>query len=411
MAFVDLTDWLDDFGRPGTVWYVKRLSGNDTLANGTHQAGPYIPKELLFSVFPSLNRPADENPDVRFDAYIDSHADHRKIRAVWYNNKLRGGTRNEARLTNFGGSASAVLDPESTGALTIFAFVNSEAGEAQECHIWVCRSATEEDLIEERIGVVEPGNVIMWSAEKGVIRDLFTPLQRLRTDCRLEPSELPPAWRITFPSGEEIIRKAVELRRDSSLDPDERLVRRRKCEYEIFLSVEEAIELPAIQSGFSNIDDFVAKAQSILQRRKSRSGRSLELHAREILIEEGLKAGTDFDYQATSETGKSPDFLFPSAAAYSDNSFPTARLRMLAVKTTFRDRWRQILEEADRIAVKHLLTMQEGVSVGQFQQISEAGIRLVVPAGLHSAYPIGVRNELLSFEDFLGEIRLIQQAW
>jgi hypothetical protein len=51
---------------------------------------------------PSMNNPEAENPDKWFDLYIDSHGgDARQIRAVWYNNKIRGkGTRNETRVTN-----------------------------------------------------------------------------------------------------------------------------------------------------------------------------------------------------------------------------------------------------------------------------------------------------------------------
>jgi hypothetical protein len=58
---------------------------------------------------------------------------------------------------------------------------------------------------------------------------------------------------------------------------------------------------------------------------------------------------------------------------------------MLAAKTTCKDRWRQILNEADRIPAKHLLTLQEGVSEGQFREMNDAGVRLVVPRALHDA--------------------------
>ena len=111
MAVADLGDWLSEWLEDGGVWYLKRLSGNDTLANESHQAGPYIPKDILFELFPDLDRPDQKNPDVWLDAYIDSHSDHRHVRAIWYNNKLHGGTRNETRLTNWGGGASALLDP------------------------------------------------------------------------------------------------------------------------------------------------------------------------------------------------------------------------------------------------------------------------------------------------------------
>lgn len=255
MAVVDFLDWMEDFSRPDVLWYVKRLSANDTLATKAHQAGPYVPKDILFSIFPAINRPDAENPDVRFDLYIDSHADHRRVRAVWYNNRLRGGTRNEARLTGFGGQSSALLDPDSTGALTIFAFVLDTQGAAHECHVWVCGSAPEEDRAEERLGPVEPGKVLIWSPSHGIAPNLFAPRPTVRQSCRLSEAEIPSAWLESFPTGADIIRKAVELRPLSNLDPDERLIRRRECEFEVFLSVEEAVELPIIRRGFESIDE------------------------------------------------------------------------------------------------------------------------------------------------------------
>jgi hypothetical protein len=406
MAVVDFTDWMSDFTRPDVVWYVKRLAANDTLASKAHQAGPYIARDFLFKVFPSLDQPAPaDNLDAWFDLYVDSHADHRRVRVVWYNNRLRGGTRNETRLTNFGGQASALLDPDSTGALTIFAFVKVPGADAAECHVWVCRTEVEEELAEDRVGPVEPGRYLVWTPAHGIAPATALPAARL--SCRLEAAEIPPAWLTAFPSGAEIIRKAIELRADTGLDPDERLLRRRDCEFEIFLSVEEAVEMPAIRAGFDSIEAFVARAQTILQRRKARSGRSLELHTHAIFVEEGLAENVQFAHGVDSEPGRRPDFLFPSQDLYRDPAFPAARLRMLAVKTTVRDRWRQILNEAGRIPVKHLLTLQEGVSAGQFQEMKESGVRLVVPAGLVKSYPEEIRPDLITLESFIGDVRLL----
>ena len=403
MALADVTDWMAEFGRPGHVWYAKRLSANDTQQNGSHQAGPYIPKEFLFDLFPLLNRPNEVNPRVTFDLYIDSHADHRKITAIWYNHK----TRNESRLTGFGGQQSAFLDPYSTGALVVFAFVLNDAGTVAECHAWICGHETEEDLFEERLGPVEPKSYVIWTPGTIPSRDLFGTPAELRDTCHLSEKEMPHSWLLKFPTGEEIIRKTLELRPPLAMNADVRLLKRRQCEYEIFLSVEQSTYLPRIREGFDGIDSFISLAQTILQSRKSRSGHSLELHAREIMTEEGLRAGQDFVYHPTIEGSKRPDFLFPSVAAYEDKSFPANRLRILAAKTTCKDRWRQVINEADRIPEKHLLTLQEGVSEAQFREMREAGIRLVAPAGLHSAYPEAVRPHLLTFESFIGETRLL----
>lgn len=404
-ALSDLTAWMDEHTGPHIVWYVKRLSGNDTLATGSHQAGPYIPKEFLFEIFPSLNRPDEENPDKRFELRTDSHPDVREVRAVWYNNKLRGGTRNEARLTNFGGSRSALLDPESTGSIAIFAFHRGTDGEASVCHVWVCDNAVEEDVVEDRIGPVEPGHSVIWSVDESESSTTIPPPSR--ASCWLSVDEIPTRWLDQFPTAAEIISLTIDRCAAHDLNVDARLLKRRNCEYEIFRSVEEAVELPLIQAGFYTIEEFVARAQSILQRRKARSGRSLELHTREIFLEENLREGEDFQHQGESERGHRPDFLFPSAAAYKNREFPDAWLRMLAVKTTCKDRWRQILNEAHRIERKHLLTLQEGVSENQFKEMSEAQVQLVVPAPLIASYPEAVRPHLQTLESFIGDVRLL----
>lgn len=407
MAISDLSDWLGEFCAPGVALCVKRLSGNDTLANGAHQAGPYIPKDFLFRIFPAINRADEKNPEHWFELAVDSHMDVRQVRAVYYNSKRyerKPNGRDETRLTNFGGGASALLDAESTGALTIFAFPLDENGAAIRCHVWVCRHATEEDIAEERFGPVEPGRLVIWSPERP---GLFPPFAAGSARCWLEAAEIPPAWLARFPTGAEIVRKTVQLRPERGASPDKRLLRRRECEFEIFRSVEEAIELPAIRAGFTTLDDFISRAQTVLQRRKARSGRSLELHAREILIEERFREGADFEHGPQSEPGKRPDFLFPSQAAYRDPDFPAARLRMLATKTTCRDRWRQVLNEADRIPVKHLLTLQEGVSEAQFREMTHANVQLVVPEPLIVKFPARIRTDILTLESFLADLRLL----
>lgn len=405
---MELGDWLSEYSGPNYTWYVKRLSGNDTLANKTHQAGPYIPKELLFEVLPGLGRIDVGNPDLWFDVYIDSHADARQIRAVYYNSKRhkkQPNGRDETRLTNWGGGESALLDPESTGALTIFAF-SVGPNVTPECHVWVCRHETEEELIEDRIGPIEPGKSIVQPVGGTIQASLFE--TTVRASCWLTPDEIPTAWLTKFPSGVEIIAKAAELQSHGNLMPDLRLMKRRACEYEIFRSVEEAVEMSLIKAGFTNIDGFISRAQTILQRRKSRAGRSLELHAREIFMEEKLVEGTDFSHQPESESGKSPDFLFPSEAAYKDTNFPSEKLRMLAVKTTMKDRWRQILNEANRVEHKHLLTLQEGISETQFREMIDAKVTLVVPKPIIEKFPESVQPHLQTLESFIGDMRLLR---
>lgn len=400
---IAIDDWIVGTATVDHVWFVKRLSGNDTHANGAHQAGPYIPKQLLFELFPDLNISEVLNPKVHFNLYIDSHTLRREVVATWYNNTYHGGTRNETRITNLGGKSSALLDPESTGSLTIFAF-EANSGDCT-CHVWVCRNAAEEDQFDDLIGPIEPGSGKVLRPSGDLMGERFQSLVSQQTrDCTIA-DEILPEWLVEFPSGREIVRKTVELRPLRGCNADERLLRRRDCEFELFQSLEGIIELPVIQLGFSSIHDFVRRALTVLQRRKARSGRSLELHFREILLEEGFLENADFSYQPTTEHSSVPDFIFPSSTQYHNTGFPQNRLRMLATKTTCKDRWRQILTEANRIPTKHLLTLQEGVSERQFEEMQREHVVLVVPAGLHNKFKAEIRQHLLSIEQFLTVIR------
>lgn len=415
---MDLTEWIETWGVPGTVWFAKRLSANDTLANEAHQAGPYIPKKFLFQYFPSINTTKVQNPDVTFDLYVDSHADYRKVRAVYYNNKYfrdpkgdpekeKKKKRDEARITRFGGGKSALLDPESTGALAVFVFVLDSDRRATECHVWVCDTRIEEDLFESDLGPVEPGQFVVW--EPGTVLGLTSYVTApAPVSCRLIASAIPAAWLKKMPTGEEIVKKTREIRPDSGLPVDKRLLRRRDCEFEVFKSIEEAFYHPHITAGFKKLDEFLSLAQTILQSRKSRSGKSLEFHVRDIFKEERLESGVHFTHQATTEGKKNPDFIFPSERAYKDSKFPAANLRMLATKTTLKDRWRQIESEADRIGTKHLLTLQEGVSKHQFEEMCAAKVKLVVPEGLHDSYHDDIKPHLMTLESFIAEVRLLK---
>ncbi|CAI6330788.1 EcoRII-C domain-containing protein [Escherichia coli] len=70
----------------------------------------------------------------------------------------------------------------------------------------------------------------------------------------------------------------------------------------------------------------------------------LELHLEHLFIEHGLRR---CDAGHHRKLIKNPISLFPFRRAYHDTEFPVENLRMLAVKTTCKDRWRQILNEAD----------------------------------------------------------------
>jgi EcoRII C terminal len=215
-------------------------------------------------------------------------------------------------------------------------------------------------------------------------------------------SELPRAWRKQFPHGQELTDEAAK-RAGSNTQVDRRLVTRYRCEFSLFKVVEEAHTLPLVRDGFKNVDQFLAVAQATAQRRKARAGRALELQLKKIFDEEHVQ----YSFHAPTEMGRIPDFVFPSIARY--DAAPKAGskdLRILAVKTTLKDRWRQVLDEAAKVPQKHLLTIAEGVSINQYKQMVEGGIKLVIPAENHRKFPKEIRPDLLKLAGF---IQLLKQ--
>ena len=398
---LSIESWLDRNNTTHVRWLLKRLSANDTQQTGGHQAGFYIPRKVLFRVLPDLDRPEQLNPKVMLDLHLDSHGRRLSPVATWYNNKLHGGTRNETRITSLGGRASPLLDAKNTGSLILMAFVPSTWATC-EVHLWICRNAEEELCVEDRWGPVDPGQIVSFGV--GQLLSVTTELN----GSSLPVGEIPPGWFEQFPSPREVFDRALALA--SSYEKavvDSRLVDRRKLEYSLFSKVEETVELPLLMDLVNNrgsMEQFLNKAKSIVNRRKARSGLSLEWHVKHILLEEGLAEFRNFEYQPTVDNSARPDFIFPSAAAYMDPDFPSGSLRMLAVKTTCKDRWRQVLKEANRIRDKHLLTFQEGISNDQLQAMQAAGVRLVVPKPLHK-YFRRFDHELLTLEDFIRDVQ------
>lgn len=375
---------------------IKRLSANDTGATQAHQAGPYIPKEIAFALCPSL-RIGTSNPDQFYDCDVVSHSVTRCNRLVWYNNA----SRDECRITNWAikGKKNSVIRISQTGGILVLVFAAGDLLGIEHGWAWFCEAEADEDIVESRFGTIEPG--AFFFKHKGAIATLKSKASKTNP-CDLTVEKLPTNWLTWFPDALEILHKTIELMPANARAPDERLLSRRDCEYLIFKSVEQVHVLPKISKGFTSVDAFVDLANAVTNRRKARSGRSFELHLKQIFDESDLK----YSHGAQTEGKKTPDFLFPSAGCYHDSSYPTEKLKMLGVKTTCKDRWRQVISEADRLPVKHLATLQEGVSEPQFDEMERAGIVLVVPRSLHGTYPKPVRPKLLSLERFIEEARI-----
>ena len=194
-------------------------------------------------------------------------------------------------------------------------------------------------------------------------------------------------------------------------DPDAALIAWLGREKALFRRLERRVVSARIEAGFMNkdgidIDGFISFSLSVLNRRKSRMGYSLENHLAAVLKAHGIRHVRG----AVTEHNHEPDFLFPDVETY--QAAPAQgdpRLTMLGAKSTCKDRWRQVLTEADKISRKHLLTMEPGISEPQTDQMKEANLQLVVPTAIQASYTQSQQKWLWSLAHFIKDVRIRQE--
>lgn len=185
---------------------------------------------------------------------------------------------------------------------------------------------------------------------------------------------------------------------------DETLTRWLEREEQLFRALENVIIRERLALNFATVDEFIQYSLSVQNRRKSRMGFALQNHLSELFMLHGLR----FTPQARTESSNRPDFIFPGEKEYHDPEFNSALLVMLGVKSTSKDRWRQVLTEADRIPRKHLCTLEAGISTKQTDEMRRQSLALVVPASLHATYTTAQRAKLLSLDEFISCVRIKQ---
>lgn len=175
-------------------------------------------------------------------------------------------------------------------------------------------------------------------------------------------------------------------------------------EESLFRTLERHLVGKRIDEGFSGdtrVDTFISFSLSVQNRRKSRAGNALENHLSFLFERLNIK----FSRTPQTEGHSKPDFLFPGIEEYQNPLFPARSLTMLGVKTTCKDRWRQILAEADRIEEKHLFTLQSGISQNQTDEMGAHKVQLVIPRQIHSSFSVGQQCQLMTLDDFVGLVR------
>jgi len=195
--------------------------------------------------------------------------------------------------------------------------------------------------------------------------------------------------------------------------PDATLMSWMEQEESLFRIYERHIVQARLKVGFGDdgkdVDAFINFSLSVQNRRKSRVGHAFEGHLDCLFRYHGLKFEQGRGKGKVTENNSKPDFIFPSFAAYHDQQFPVPSLMMLGAKTTCKDRWRQVLSEANRIPSKHLVTLEAAISGAQLEEMRSHHLQLVVPSPIHSTYSAEQKGHLMDIQDFIDSVRQTQK--
>ncbi len=324
---------------------------------------------------------------------------------TWYDARANHATRTEYRLYY---STNSIISNSSVGDLVVI----GRTGENKLAIIVASQGSTAEQQIKWLFGLEEVAN-------KFIIRDIIADDQVLNFAGKYVISilgfeiedtapnyleQLLENFGNTFPTTaifSEFARSTVE---DVSAveEPDKTLIAWLEREELLFKTLEKHIVSQRLEQGFAgDVDDFVRYSLSVHNRRKSRAGHSFENHLASIFQENKIL----FSKGKKTERNNKPDFLFPNIENYKNLNFNTSLLTMLGVKTSAKDRWRQVLSEAERISNKHLITLEPGISSNQTIEMKEQSLQLVIPYPLIETYTTAQQEEIISLSNFIHLVR------
>jgi hypothetical protein len=333
---------------------------------------------------------------------------------TWYNSRERSATRSpEYRLYY---SPNEVIKASSTGDLLIVGKMTDN----KLAVITAAKNSTSEDQLLWLFGLSELGNDFILKDFSDDHSDIGFAGRYILSSLGFEVEETAPDYldqllRLfgkSFPSTKVFSDFARSTIKDVSPveEPDKTLMTWLSREELLFKTLESEIVKDKLEAGFGkdgkDVDEFIKFSLSVQNRRKARAGFAFENNLALIFRENLLS----FSHGAVTERNNKPDFLFPGSMQYHQPDFNPLLLTMLGVKTTAKDRWRQILSEAGKIPRKHLITLEPAISRNQTEDMIANNIQLVIPAPLFRTYNITQQANIFTVQDFINKVKIDQKG-
>lgn len=377
----------------------KFISANDIgksrevegrIRKQSHQYGFYISNEagrLMFDCRCEKGQNEDCFITIRWNDDFETSS-----RFIYYGQ----GTRNEARITRYGDDFE-YLKEDYLGSLLVLC--------RQSPEYYTATVLTSDDDIEtflsqfslpmRRFNIIDCGHIV---TPEEVLQNTFNEI--------LAAYATFPETKVMSKLARESFNNAYGLNdRGVVSNPDSALTSWLNVESMLFYQLEEKIYQPIYSQSFRCCQDLIQFSNEILNRRKSRAGKSLEHHLASVFDAAQLR----YEEQCITEGNRKPDFIFPGSEEYHNYEFPAEDLVFLGAKTTCKDRWRQVLNEAARIDDKFLFTLQPGISTNQLQEMRDSRLTLVVPRQNKDSFDPDYRDDIYTLHDFVSMVKVKQE--
>ncbi len=409
--------------------YVKKLALNDwqwTEDRDKHQGGIYIPHEDRDSgFFPKLERMERRSGEAIHEVLFKIHWPQvdtsSQSRLVHYTSKGQETHLTRVPKAPFSGIAPAsylvMARRASEGRSTFQAFVVDSTSDECASLIdmfeikpdfrsgrFVPKKATEtrQDWVlkfaEEALEAFQAGELEAFATRYDSMPTTKDMAARARAIYRERHPEVMDFNPLTLPAPGDVTR---ELSRDIeyALFREYEVSQRSLALVKVILgtdsnSITIADALRSIIRNYREIDDVCLSAA---QQRKSRAGYSFEHHIKQLLVD----GNVPHEEQVIIAAKKRPDFVLPTRALYLDEKRPHDHALVLSVKTTLRERWKQVKGEIKNCRL-FLATVDENIAENAIEDMKANEITLVVPESLKKSdvtvYKAAVN--VISFRDF-----------
>jgi restriction endonuclease EcoRII-like protein len=161
-------------------------------------------------------------------------------------------------------------------------------------------------------------------------------------------------------------------------------------------SGQKVIDKQIDEVGTVKFTDMDKLLMSIFQSRKSRAGKAFEYIIKEFFT----RLAYPFSEQVDID-GAKPDFVMPSESYFKEKPLDSI---IFTAKRTLRERWRQVVTEANKGYGYFLTTLDDKVTKSQIEQASKHKIFLVVPESIKKSNDVYANEyNVLSFEQFFAD--------